>query len=141
MALAGDRDRERAALELRRHYLAGRLSETELDERLGLALGARTRSDARLATTQLPPRWLQLDEVVLPSIRTATDIARHAALVAVIGLVWLMLTAATFVAFVAWIAVHGATAGGLLAFPLVWLVLSALLYRRTSVSRRRLPRA
>jgi len=141
MALAGDRDRERTALELRRHYVAGRLSEDELDERLEIALAARTRGDARLATAQLPPRWLQLDEVVLPSVRNAAAVARHAALVAVIGVVWLMLTAATFVAFLAWLAVHGATVTGLIAFPLVWLVLSALLYRRTSISRRRLPRA
>jgi hypothetical protein len=141
MALAGDRDRERAALELRRHYLAGRLSEAELDERLGLALGARTRGETRLATSQLPPAWLQLDEVVVPAVRNAAAVARHAALVAVIGIVWLMLTVATFVAFVAWVAVQGATTAGLVAFPLVWLVLSALLFRRTSISRRRLPRA
>jgi len=33
-----------------------------------------------------------------------------------------------------------ATLGGLIAFPLVWLALSALLYRRMALSRRRLRR-
>jgi hypothetical protein len=102
MALAGEPARERAAHELRRHYLAGRLSEQELDRRLEVALGARTRGEVRRATAQLPPRWADVDEVV-PALRNGVERVRPAALVAVI-----------------------------------WLALSALLYRRTVVSRRRL---
>ena len=37
-------------------------------------------------------------------------------------------------------AAHGATVGTLVAFPAVWLVLSALLYRRAALSKRRLHR-
>jgi hypothetical protein len=61
-------------------------------------------------------------------------------LVAVVGAVWLMLSATIFVAFLVWVAAQGATLAALIAFPLAWLVLSGLLYRRTAVSRRRLPR-
>jgi Domain of unknown function (DUF1707) len=126
MALVGDRDRERTATELRGHYVAGRLDESELSDRLELVLRARSRWELQYALRRLP-RWEPLAARV-----------RHTMLVAVLGAVWLMLSATLAVAFVAWVATHGATLGGLIAFPLVWVVLSALLYRRMVVSRRRL---
>lgn len=126
--LVGDRERERAVRELRRHYAEGRLDDGELSERVELVLRARSRWEIEWALRRLP----RLGQTVAR--------LRHALLVAVVGLVWLMLSAAIFVAFVAWIAAHGATLAGLVAFPLVWLVLSALAYHRTAVSRRRLHR-
>ena len=51
---AGDRDRERAAEELRRHHLEGRLDADELDERLGRAYGARTLGDLAGVLNDLP---------------------------------------------------------------------------------------
>ena len=54
--------------------------------------------------------------------------------------VWLMLSATLFVTFLVWVAAQGATLGTLVAFPAVWVVLSALLYRRMALSRRRLHR-
>jgi hypothetical protein len=126
MALVGDHERERTALELRRHYVAGRLSDDDLSDRLEAVFRARSRWELNYALRRLP----RLEQLAAR--------ARHTLLVAVVGAVWLMLTTAILVAFVAWIAANGATLGALIAFPLVWAVLSALLYRRTAISRRRL---
>ncbi len=103
----GDRERERTEHALRRHYVEGRLDDTELSERLELVLQARSRRELRIALRQLP-RWSDVEHLA--------ERARHGALVAVV------------------------TVGALVAFPIVWIVLSALLYRRTVASRRRLHR-
>jgi DUF1707 SHOCT-like domain len=129
MALVGDRERERTAVQLRRHYVEGRLDDGELSERLELVLHARTGRELRQALRQLP-RWDDVEHVALR--------VRHTAVVAVMGAVWLMVTATLFVAFLVWVAANGASLAALLAFGLVWLVLSGLLYRRTALSRRRL---
>jgi hypothetical protein len=128
MALVGDHERERTALELRRHYVAGRLSDDDLSDRLEAVFRARSRWELAYALRRLP----RFEDTVAR--------VRHALLVAVMGTVWLMVSAAIFVAFVAWVAAEGASLASLIAFPLVWLVLSGLLYRRLAVSRRRLHR-
>jgi hypothetical protein len=129
MALVGDNDRERAALELRRQYVAGRLSDSELDDRLHVALRARSRIQLVRAVAQLPARS-QID-VLAPAVPAAVERVRHALLVAVVAVVWLMASATIFVGFLVWVAATGATTGGLVGFPLVWAILSLLLYRRT----------
>ena len=113
-------------LALQRHYVDGRLDDAELSERLEVALRARRRSELQIALRELPRR--------IDVERLAARL-RHGALVAALSLVWLMLSAALFVAFVAWVAARGVTLGGLVAFPVVWIALSALLYRRTAASR------
>jgi Flp pilus assembly protein TadB len=129
MTRVGDPERERTAQALRRHYVEGRLDVTELSERLDLVLRARSRRELRVALGQLP-RWSDVEHLAAR--------ARHGGLVAVVTVVWLMLSATLLVTFLAWVAAHGPSLGALLAFPIVWLVLSALLYRRTAVSRQRL---
>ena len=57
MSLIGDRERDRAALELRRHYLRGRLSVEELDRRVSLAVAARSSRDLGRALRDLPAPW------------------------------------------------------------------------------------
>jgi len=123
MSLVGDRERERAALALRRHYVAGRLDETELSERLDRVLRARGSWDIAYALRRLP----RLEEIAARF--------RYALVVVVTLAVWLILSIATFVAFLASLVAHGATSG-LVAFPIVWLALTALLYWRTRVTRR-----
>jgi DNA-binding PadR family transcriptional regulator len=49
-----DRDRERATTRLRDHFAEGRLTREELDERITAALNARTVSDLRRVTADLP---------------------------------------------------------------------------------------
>jgi hypothetical protein len=123
MSLVGDNERERAARTLRRHYVAGRIDEAQLSERLDVVLRARSSWDIAYALRRLP--WLE--EIV--------GRFRYGLVVLVTVTVWLMLSLAILVAFIAWIIGHGATLGGLIAFPAVWLFLSALLYRRTRVTR------
>lgn len=50
----GDAERDQTTAALREHYARGRLTHAELDERLGLALNARTARDLAQATADLP---------------------------------------------------------------------------------------
>jgi hypothetical protein len=133
MTLVGDRERDRAVRELRRHYAEGRLDETRLSERLDLVLRAQSRSEIAQALRQLPLRRLPSLDGIVPHVR-------HAFLVAVVGMVWLMTSFAIFVAFLVWVATHGPTLAAFLTFLLIWVAISGLLYRRTAVSRQRLRR-
>src|SRR5262249_56188524 len=51
---ACDRDRERATARLRDSFAEGRLTRAELDERITVALNARTVGDLRRITADLP---------------------------------------------------------------------------------------
>ena len=51
---ASDRDRERATARLRDSFAEGRLTRAELDERITVALNARTVGDLRRVTADLP---------------------------------------------------------------------------------------
>jgi hypothetical protein len=52
---ASDADRDRVAIELRDHAAAGRLSPDEFDQRLEVALSARTNADLAAVLDDLPP--------------------------------------------------------------------------------------
>lgn len=136
MARVGHPERDRAAVALRRHYLAGRISADELSERLELALAARSRHELRRALATLPQPWLQLDEVVLPALRATGERVRHAALVAAMFFLWLSLSTMLLILFVV-AAAHDPGVLDLVGFPVAWLVVTALLYRAAVVSRRR----
>ena len=56
----GDRDREQVATALRRHFVQGRLSTDELEERIGATVHARTRRDLAAAMAGLPLGWEDL---------------------------------------------------------------------------------
>lgn len=49
-----DQQRERAAIELREHFAAGRLTQDEFDERVQQAYGARTEQQLRALLADLP---------------------------------------------------------------------------------------
>jgi uncharacterized protein DUF1707 len=51
---ASDADREAVAARLRDHYAEGRLTQDELDERVSVALTAKTFGELRPLTTDLP---------------------------------------------------------------------------------------
>jgi Flp pilus assembly protein TadB len=122
--LVGDRERERAAIELRRHYADGRLTTDELAHRLEAALRARNGAQLRSALSDLPAAALQ----------SPVRMLRNAAIVAGAAVVWLFWSVGMLVAFVAWLAASGPSLAALLVFPLLWLGLSWLLW---SGSRRR----
>ena len=139
MTRVGDPERERCARALRRHYVEGRLDEGELSERLELVLRARSRRELRTALRQLP-RWGDFELPQRSDLEHLAQRGRHAAVVALVTVVWLMLSAMLFVAFLVWVVAHGPILAGLAGFAGAWIVLSVLLYRRTAVSRRRLHR-
>jgi ABC-type multidrug transport system fused ATPase/permease subunit len=58
--LVGDRDRDRAGSALRRHFVHGRLSTAEFEERIDLTLRARSRDHLDAAMDGLPPAWWDL---------------------------------------------------------------------------------
>lgn len=90
-----DADRDRVAAQLREHFAAGRLTREELDERLTVALSARTHGDLRRVLADLPgpglaPRPAQLPPRVAPpwlAARRRPRILPLAALVLVAALV------------------------------------------------------
>lgn len=124
--LVGDRERDRAANELARHYREGRLTADELAQRLETALRARNGAQLRSALKELPSTWSRVEVV-----RTA----RNAAILAGTAVVWMLWNVAVLVAFVAWLAANGPSVGALLGFPLVWAAASWLLW--TGSRRRR----
>ena len=128
MTRVGHPERDRAAEALRRHYVAGRLSEEEL------ALAARDRRDLRAALVELPPPWLQVEETIVPSLQAAAERVRHVAVAVSAFVVWLMLSATLLVLLVAVAADHGSSLD-LVGFPLAWLVVTAVLYRKATAGR------
>ena len=61
----GDAERDHAAAALRDHLAAGRLDQTEFDERLTQALSARTQADLDPLFRDLPS--LRLDQALQPT--------------------------------------------------------------------------
>ncbi|MGR6915290.1 DUF1707 SHOCT-like domain-containing protein [[Actinomadura] parvosata] len=59
-----DEDRERATQQLQQAFSEGRLTAPELDERLGLALSAKTYGDLLELVTDLPSAQPHADDVV-----------------------------------------------------------------------------
>jgi Flp pilus assembly protein TadB len=133
--LVGDSEREGTARELRRHYSEGRLTTDELALRLETALRARTGGQLRSALNDLPAidRWVDA-AALREAFRSPGRSVRNAAIVAGTAVMWLFWSVGLLVAFVAWLAANGTSLGALLGFPVVWFVVSWLLW---SSSRRR----
>jgi Flp pilus assembly protein TadB len=122
--LVGDRDRDRAALELQRHYREGRITIEELAQRLETALRARNGAQLRRALKDLPAWWAESG-----TFRSPVRLLRNAALALAAVVLWLFLSVGLLVAFVAWLAANGPGLGALLAFPLLWFAATWLLWR------------
>ena len=132
--LVGDRDRDRAAQELQRHYREGRLTTDELAQRLETALRARSGSQLRSALKGLPAGWWADAAALRAALPSPARAVRNAAILAGTAVVWLFWSLGLFVAFVAWLAANGPSLGALLVFPVLWFTVSWLLWRS---SRRR----
>lgn len=116
----GDAERDRAIDLLREHMAAGRLNTEEFDERLGVALSARTSADLDPLFTDLPgPRPGQ--EMTKPSpgpavgprpdvprapVPTEPQLSpreRHPGLAALAGVIWpITILAITFLPWLGW---------------------------------------
>jgi len=137
--LVGDPERERTTLTLQRHYREGRLTADELGERLQIALSARHRNQLRRALDDLPRRWADPEATIREALRPAVRIARDAALLAATGVLWLFGSFLLLLAFAAWLLADGPGLAGVLAFPLIWLTMTWLLWagaRRRRTRRR-----
>src|SRR3954447_22244811 len=127
--LVGDPERDHAAHELQRHYREGRLSADELAERLETAFPSRNAGQLRSALKELPglERWAAL-EAVRQALRSPARSARNAAILAGTAVVWLFWSIGMLVAFVAWLVANGPSLGSFVLFPLLWFVVSWLLW-------------
>jgi hypothetical protein len=117
---AADSDRERASATLREHYVRGRLTAEELGDRAELVVRARTRREVRTALRGLP---------MLPDARSALQAAARGALLVVFTGAYLMFCVALLLVLAVTLIVEGASTSALLAFALVWLVPTLMLYR------------
>ena len=127
VARVGDAERESAAARLRDHYVRGRLTVEEFDERVELALRAHSTRDLRRALRDLPElTWQRFLQVVL----------RGAALVVLTG-AWIAFSFALLVVFALTLLIQGASVAALVVFLLVWLVPTLVVSR---LWRRALPR-
>jgi hypothetical protein len=89
--LASDDDRERCASALARHYVAGRLTLTELESRLDAVRMGRTRGQLAAMTSDLPPpsrkvavgSWLDRADRLLLRAHASTFIAINVLLIAI----------------------------------------------------------
>ena len=133
--LVGDRDRDRAAQELQRHYREGRLTTEELAQRLETALRARSTKQLGSALKGLPAAWRTDAAALRGTLQSPVRAVRNAAILAATAVVWLFWSGGLFVAFVAWLAARGPSLGALLVFPLLWFAVSWLLW--TGSRRRR----
>ena len=129
--LAADSERERATAALRDHYVRGRLTAEELADRVELVVRARSRGEVRSALSGLP---------MLPDARSAVRLVVRGALLVVFTGVYLMFCFTLLLVLAVTLIVQGASASALLAFLLVWLVPTFLLYRlwHRGTPRRRL---
>jgi len=134
--LVGDRERDRTAQELQRHYREGRLTTEELAQRLETALRARDGAQLRSALKELPSalRWTD-SEAVREVMRSPGRVMRNAAILTGTAVVWIFWSIGMLAAFVAWLAADGPSLGALLVFPLLWFAVSWLLWN-TSKRRR-----
>jgi hypothetical protein len=126
MALPAEHDRDRAVASLRRHYLLGRLSGEELSDRLDLAFAARSRRELRQAFRGLPAPWSRSE--LEPMIENTRYAARRTLQFTVLAAFWSVMSLMLLVAFVA-VAANGASGVELAIVPLIWVAVSALLWR------------
>jgi|SRR4051812_33803826 hypothetical protein len=126
MALPAEHDRNRAAASLRRHYLLGRLSVDELSDRLELAFHARSQRELRQAFRGLPAPWSRSE--LQPVIENTRHAARRTVQFAVLAGFWSVMSLMLLVAFIA-VAAGGASGVELAVVPVIWAVMSALVWR------------
>jgi len=125
MPLVSDSDREAATVELRNHFASGRLSLSELNERLQIALTAHRRRDLAAALRELPPLWRDRYELH----RRGTQMFRRAFFLAKIVVGWFMLNLFLLVSFIAVAALHGLSLLEASLLPLAWIVTTLVAFR------------
>lgn len=122
--LVGDHDRELATRALRRHFVYGRITTSELADRVETALHARTRRQLSAALQGLPPTWEDLPAGVHIAAERVRHGARRAKFFFALVRVWVKVDLALILAFAVAVAVGaplGTTLGAALA---AWVLAS-----------------
>ena len=130
--LAADRDRDRAAADLREHYVRGSLTLDEFSQRAGRVLTARSHRQLRAALSGLSPGALVAPPHPLDLIargRAAMQAAARGVALALFTAAYLLFSGVLLLVLAITLLVHGASASALVAFLLVWLVPTYLLAR------------
>jgi hypothetical protein len=130
MPLVSDRDREAATVDLRSHYASGRLSLSELTERLQIALTARRYRDLAAALHELP--WSDrrdLQRLGRAVSARGTQMVGRAVFLAKVVTGWMMVNMFLFFSFVAVAALHGLTLLQASLLPLAWLMTTLCAFR------------
>lgn len=125
--LASDSDRDRVTATLREHYVRGRLTAEELADRAELVVRARSRRELRRALSGLP--MLPDGRELAAHGRSAARLALRGAMLVLFTGAYLMFCFALLLVLAVTVLVQGASASALVAFLLVWLVPTFLLYR------------
>ena len=128
MTLVGNRERERAASELRRHYVRGRLSVDELDQRVSIAVSARSRRELGQALRDLPAAWRDAEELV-PAATAAARRAGRVVVVLGVTALWALGTLALVLSLAVAALVTSVAGSTVAVIALVWAVLTYALFR------------
>ena len=126
MPLVSDLDREAATVALRNHYASGRLSLSELTERLQVALAARRGSDLAARSASCPrrgaigPSSTAAEERGWFAARSSSRRSRQ---------VGRWSTCFSSSSFVAVSALHGLSLLETLLLPLAWIVTTLVAFR------------
>src|SRR3954469_1347424 len=126
MARVGDQERERAARQLRGHYLRGRLTEDELDDRLPVALTARSHGDVRRAFDDLPAGWRDGVEEVRAAFDETRVVLRRLGVVVAAGAIWAVVSLAIVLGLALAAAIGDVSDQAVAAVVLVWLLVTYL---------------
>jgi hypothetical protein len=132
MPLVSDRDREAATVALRNHYASGRLSLSEMTERVRIALTARRHTDLAEALHDLPAPWRDRSELHrlghAASVR-GTRIVRRAFFLAKVVTGWFVINLFLLVSFAMVAVLHGLSLLEASLLPLAWLVTTLVAFR------------
>jgi hypothetical protein len=127
--LVGDRDRELAATALRRHFVHGRLSTTELADRIDLTLRARSRDDLDAALAGLPMVWEDLPAGIQATARRVRRGVIRARFLFALVRAWLKVNLALVAAFAVALLVGAPVGMTLGAVVAAWALASVAFWR------------
>lgn len=137
--IAGDRDRDRAALALREHYAQGRLTLDEVADRAERVLEARSRAEIRSALSGLPMLF-DGRELAAQGRSIARGVMRAAMLVFFTG-AYLLFSFSLLLVLGLTMLIQGLSGAAIAVFFVVWAIptylLSRLWHRRAPHGRRR----
>ena len=137
MALVGDQERERAARQLRAHYLRGRLTEDELGARLALALAAHSSREVRRAFRDLPAPWRDGVDEIRAAFDEARRVARRFGFLLAAATLWSAATVAVVIGLGLAVAIGHVSREAVAAVLHVWLLVTYAAWRVARRSFRR----